>query len=153
MTDFAVRSFAVLTNRKRTIIALVHTVVFLSLAVWNTLRAAAAIGLIAALRSPSPHLPGRGSAIAMTVIYSIVSSILWWLVSISRCAVERVYFGFCATSSSFGLLRALLGSEGMQFAQYIRVSMLACGIVTGFVILRMHSAAATGLVGTEDSAL
>ncbi len=141
--------FAVLTNRKRTVIALVHTVVFLSLAVWQTLRASAAVGLVAVLRASALHvspIPGRGSAIAMTAIYLIVSSILWWLVSISRCAVERVYFGFCATSASFGLLRALLGSSGMQFAQYIRVTMLACAIVAGFAIYRMHDVAASGLV-------
>ena len=148
--------FAVLTNRKRTIIALVHTVAFLSLAVWQTLRAASSIGLVAVIRAAAKHvspIPGRGGAIAMTVIYLIVSSILWWLVSISRSTVERVYFGFCATSASFGLLRALLGSSGMQFAQYIRVSMLACAIVAGFAILKMHSAAATELVGIKDSAL
>jgi hypothetical protein len=145
--------FSVLTTRKRTIIALVHTVVFLSLAVWQTLRASASVGLIAVVRAASLHvspIPGRGSAIALTVIYLIVSSILWWLVSISRTAIERVYFGFCATSASFGLLRALFGSSGTQFAQYVRVTMLACAIIAGFVILRMHGAAATELVAEAE---
>ena len=136
--------FAVLTNRKRTIIALVHTVVFFTLALVNTLRASPTVGLMSVWRAGallSGPMPGRGAAIAVTTIYLIVSSILWWLVSISRCFWERVYFAFCATSASFGLLRALVGSQGMQFAQYIRVCMLACAIGMGIVILRMYEAA------------
>lgn len=131
--------FAVLTNRKRTVVALVHSVFFLALAIWNTLKASFSVGLIFALISPG-HV-GRGSAIAMTVIYGIVSAILLWLVGLSRCAVERTYFAFCATSASFGLLRALVGSVGMQPAQYIRVSMLSAAVVTGLFILRMYDSA------------
>jgi hypothetical protein len=128
--------FGVLTNRKRTVIALVHSVFFLLLAIWNTVTPSHAVGLVAALRSAS-HT-GLRSAVAMAAIYFIVSAILLWLVSLSRSAVERAYFSFCATSASFGLLRALAGSRGLEVAQYIRVSMLMAAVVTGFFIVRMY---------------
>jgi hypothetical protein len=128
--------FAVLTNRKRTLIALVHSIFFLALAAWNTLKAGVSVGLVRSLISQT-HT-GRASAIAMTAVYLIVSAILLWLTGLSRCAIERAYFAFCSTSASFGLLRALVGSEGMQPAQYIRVAMLSAAVVTGFFILRMY---------------
>jgi hypothetical protein len=68
-------------------------------------------------------------------VYVIVSSVLLWLTAISRGTVERLYFAFVTTSASFGLLRQLLGDPSMHAAVYIRVTMLACAVVTGASML------------------
>ena len=77
----------------------------------------------------------------MLGIYLVVSTILLILVRVSTCARERLYFAFCATSASFGLLRILLGDSHLFIAQYVRVGMLACAVLTGYIILRRHSEA------------
>jgi len=69
-------------------------------------------------------------------IYLIVASILAWLVSISRCLRERVYFAFCACSATFGLLRTIFGDPAIPAAQYMRVIMLSSAIMVGVLILR-----------------
>ena len=119
-----VPSCKILNTRKRVVVALVHTVVFLGVAVLGFFFA------VAPLRASSPP-----SAWILAGVYTIVSSALLWLTSISRGAVERLYFACCATSASFGLLRQLLGDPAMYAAVYVRVAMLACAVATGFWML------------------
>ena len=122
--------FTILTNRKRALIALAHSVVFLGIALHGF--AAPRHGVF--VRHVSVAAGGS------VVIYSIVASILGWLTRISRCTRERIYFAFCTGSASFGLLRTLFGDTALPVAQYLRVSMLACAVVLGFFIYRWHSA-------------
>jgi hypothetical protein len=75
----------------------------------------------------------------MLVVYLIVSSILWQLTRISRCFLERLYFGFCSLSATAGLLRTVFGDPPMHLAVIFRVLMLTCAVITGFVILKEHS--------------
>jgi len=65
-----------------------------------------------------------------------VASILSWLVSISRCAKERLYFALCASSATFGLLRTIFGDVNLPAAQYLRVAMLTSAVAVGAWILR-----------------
>ena len=112
--------YTILTTRKRVIVALVHSVVFLVVATFGLFTT------VGALHRASPV-----SAWMVAGIYVIVSSILLWLTGISGRAGERAYFGFCTTSASFGLFRQLLGDPPMHLAVYVRVAMLACAVVTG----------------------
>jgi hypothetical protein len=114
------KSHRILNTRKRVVVALVHTVVFLAIAVLGFFFP------VAALRIGSPP-----SAWIIAGVYVIVSSVLLWLTAISRGAVERLYFGFVTTSASFGLLRQLLGDPSMHAAVYVRVTMLTCAVVMG----------------------
>jgi hypothetical protein len=114
----------ILNTRKRVVVALVHTVVFLGVAVLGFFFA------VAPLHQTSPL-----SAWILAGVYTIVSSVLLWLTSISRGAIERLYFAFCTTSAGFGLLRQLLGDPAMHIAVYVRVTMLACAVVTGVGML------------------
>ncbi len=124
--------FAILTNRKRTIIALIHSVFFF---------------LLAAVTSTSPRIgpfwnrvhSHPGSAIAMVVVYLIVSTILIVLTLYSRGLLERLYFGFCSTSATVGFFRALVGDPPFHAAQIVRVGMLALAVVVGFIVLREHA--------------
>jgi hypothetical protein len=122
--------FAILSNRKRAVIALVHSVVFLGI----TLH-----GFI----SPRPALvlrgPGVVSGLILVGIYLIVASILTWLVSISRCAPERLYFALCTTSATFGLLRTVFGDAALPAAQYMRAIMLTSAVIVGTWIFRSFS--------------
>jgi len=122
--------FAVLTNRKRTLIALVHSVVFWGIALHGFASPKAAV-----------VLQGSGAAAGITLmaIYLTVASILSWLVSISRCTRERLYFALCASSASFGLLRTIFGDTGLPAAQYLRVAMLTSAVAVGAWILRSFS--------------
>jgi len=122
--------FAVLTNRKRTLIALVHSVVFLGIALHGFASPKAAVVL---------HGSRAAAGIALIAIYLTVASILSWLVSISRCARERVYFVLCASSASFGLLRTIFGDAGLPAAQYLRVAMLTSAVAVGAWMLRSFS--------------
>ena len=124
--------YAILTNRKRAIIALIHSVFFL---------------MVAAVGITSPRLlpiwlrlhDAFSAALAMLIIYLIVSSILWQLARVSRCSLERFYFGFCALSATVGLLRSIFGDPPMHLAIFIRVLLLTCAVVMGLVILKEHS--------------
>jgi predicted membrane channel-forming protein YqfA (hemolysin III family) len=69
----------------------------------------------------------------------IVSSVLIVLFRVSRPAIEKLYFAFCATSASLGLLRNLIGDQNVRPARYFRFLMLLCAVLTGVVILRHHS--------------
>jgi hypothetical protein len=121
--------FGVLTNRKRAFIALIHSVVFLGVACHGFL-------------SPKAGILHGSSAVGDFVligIYMIVASILAWLVGISRCARERVYFALCASSATFGLLRIIFGDATISPAQYMRVIMLSSAVVVGIMILRSYA--------------
>jgi hypothetical protein len=121
--------YAILTNRKRAIVALVHSVVFLLIA----LRSLA----VGATLTPIWTKTELAGPIAILCIYLIVSTILIWLMAISRCAKEKLYFGFCATSAALGLLRNVVGDPGPGL--YLRAGMLICAVITGVIIVRGHS--------------
>ncbi|MGE5109936.1 MAG: hypothetical protein ACM3JB_03690 [Acidobacteriaceae bacterium] len=124
--------YAILTNRKRAIIALVHSVFFL---------------LVAMIQLAStPMLPIRirihsafGSAMALLAIYLIVTAVLLILASYSRCSLERLYFALCGTSAGAGLFRAVFGDLPLHLAGIVRVLMLGFAIFAGLAILREHS--------------
>ena len=128
------RRYVILTNRKRAIIALVHTVAFLALAV--------ATGTMTV---QSLHAGSRASAWIVAGIYLLVTMALLVLTAISGTARERLYFACCTTSAGFGLARQLLGDQQVHAAVYVRVAMLACAVFLGVVILREHSAPAPSL--------
>jgi hypothetical protein len=132
--------FAILTNRKRALIALVHSLVFLGIALHGFV-------------SPRPALtlrgPGAVSGLILVAIYLIVASILAWLVSISRCALERLYFVLCTSSATFGLLRTIFGDTTLPAAQYLRVIMLASAVVVGAWIFRFLARPLPGDVLSE----
>lgn len=121
--------FGVLTNRKRALIALIHSVVFLGIATHGFVSSKAGI------------LHGQGAAadFILIAIYLVVASILAWLVSLSRCVRERIYFAFCASSATFGLLRTIFGDPAIPAAQYMRVVMLSSAVIVGTLIFRSFS--------------
>ena len=119
-------SYFVITNKKRAIVALAHSVAFLGLAI-AMYKPPKAIGFAT-----------TGSTI-MTVVYCIVTSILLWLTLASRVREERLYFGLCATSAGFGLLRMVVASPLLATAAvYVRVSMLAMAVMVGVGLWRTH---------------
>ncbi|HET9306341.1 MAG TPA: hypothetical protein VFO46_09965 [Candidatus Sulfotelmatobacter sp.] len=122
--------FGVLTNRKRAFIALIHSVVFLGIALHGFLAPKAGI-----LRSSAT------GDLLVVAIYLIVASILAWLVSVSRGIRERGYFALCASSATFGLLRTIFGDAAIPGAQYLRVIMLTSAVAVGFLIVRSFSRA------------
>jgi len=121
--------FGVLNSRKRVVIALVHSFFFLGIALHGFVSPKAGI------------MRGAGAVgdLVLIGIYLVVASILAWLVTISCCPRERVYFALCASSATFGLLRAILGDSALPVAQYKRVIMLSSAVVVGFLILRNFS--------------
>lgn len=129
-------SYGILNSRKRAIIALVHSVVFLAIA---------GIGLSATPKSgllyPEWH-PSAGN-IAIFCVYLIVSGVLWTLTAYSRCVRERLYFGLCSASASIGLLRALLGDPVAHVGPIARVLLLGTAVIVGFSITNYHGEAAT----------
>ena len=117
--------FYILTNRKRALIALAHSIVFLAIAVRG----------FASPRQPLGQGSGLVPGAALLVIYLTVGSILAWLTRLARCAKERTYFVLCTCSAAFGFLRTLFGDAALPAAQYLRVIMLACAVLTGLWIL------------------
>ncbi|MGA8234878.1 MAG: hypothetical protein WB918_00065, partial [Candidatus Sulfotelmatobacter sp.] len=124
--------FSILTNRKRALVALAHSVVFLLIAVRQMVAATPADGVLA----PSTVRPGTW---ALRGIFSIVSAVLLWLLIISRGWMEKFYFGFCAVSATSGLLRTAAGDQAFHSGVYIRVVMLVSAVVVGLLIVRRHS--------------
>jgi hypothetical protein len=122
--------FGVLNNRKRASIALIHSLVFLGLAMHG-------------FASPKSGVlqPGSGATgdFVLIGIYLIVASILAWLVGVARCTKERVYFALCASSATFGLLRTIFGDATIPVAQYMRAIMLTSAVTVGAWILRCFS--------------
>jgi len=121
--------FGVLNNRKRALIALIHSVVFLGIASHGFLSPKMGI------------LRGSGATgdFILIGIYLVVASILAWLVSLSRCLRERAYFVLCTSSATFGLLRAIFGDGTIPAAQYLRVIMLSSAVAVGILIVRSFS--------------
>ncbi len=124
--------FAIINNRKRAIIALVHSVVFLGVA---------AVQL--AISHARPFSLRGEKLVAGTVlliIYVIVTTVLLILLRFSSCTKERLYFGLCAASAAFGLVRIVLG-DPILHANVLRVLLLGCAVIIGTGILRTHSSA------------
>ncbi len=125
--------FAIINNRKRAIIALIHSVFFLGVA---------AVQL--AISHAHPFSVRSEKVVAGTVlliIYVIVTTVLLILLRFSSCTKERLYFGLCAASAAFGLVRILLGDPVLH-ANVLRVLLLGCAVIIGTGILRTHSSAA-----------
>jgi len=121
------RRYVILSNRKRAIIALVHTVAFLLLAVYTGML------LVRPLH--------RGSPLAGWILagaYVVITGVLMVLAAVGGNVMERLYFGLCTTSAGFGLIRQVLGDASVPAAVYVRVVLLACAVVMGTVILREH---------------
>ena len=85
------------------------------------------------------HRQGAVGDFILMGIYLVVSCILAWLVGISRCLSERVYFALCTCSATFGLLRAVFGDAGIPVAQYLRVILLSGAVAVGIAIVRSFS--------------
>ena len=126
--------FSILTNRKRAIVALVHSVVFLLIAVRQMFAVNPAAGLW--VRSTV----SRGTWI-LCGIFAIVSAILLWLLVISGGWMEKIYFGLCTVSASSGLVRTAAGDHAFHAGLYIRVVMLVSAVLVGLLIVRVHSRA------------
>ncbi len=128
----SMRDFSILTNRKRAIVALVHSIVFLFIASWQMVLAAPAAGVWLPANVPTRTWVLCG-------IFGVVSVILFWLFMVSRGWTEKLYFGMCTVSASSGLLRTVLGDQAFHAGLYIRVVMLASAVLVGLVIMRIHS--------------
>ena len=123
-------SFTILNSRKRAIIALTHTIVFLCVAALHTaLSHASAISL---------HGNWVGGGIVLVAIYTIVTTVLLVLLRMASHATERLYFALCATSAAFGLLGVLFRDSALH-AGVLRMFLLSCATVVGLIILRTHS--------------
>lgn len=123
--------FAILTNRKRAIIALVHALVFLLIATWQIIAATPALGIWVRAAVPT-------GTWVLCGIYGVVSAVLLWLFAISRGWMEKIYFGLCTVSAASGLLRTIVGDQGFHSGRYIRVVMLTSAVVVGLMIVRLH---------------
>ena len=130
----SMNGFSILTNRKRAIVALAHSLVFLLIAVRQMVAAtpAAGVWIRSAVRPGTWILCG---------IFAIVSSILFWLLIISRGWMEKIYFAFCTISAGSGLLRTAAGDQVFHTGLYIRVVMLVSAAMVGLLIVRTHSRA------------
>ncbi len=125
--------FAIITNRKRAIIALVHSVFFLGVAGMQL-----AISHAVAF---SIHRERIAGSVILLAVYVIVTTVLVVLLRFSHCAKEKLYFALCAASAAFGLVRILLGDPVLH-ANVLRVLFLAGAVLIGTAILRGHSAVA-----------
>ena len=126
------REFAILTNHKRAIIALAHSVVFLLIAVRQMISSAPAAGIWV------PSAVSTGTWI-LCAVFAVVSGILLWLFAISRAWIEKLYFALCTVSATSGLLRTAAGDQAFHVGLYIRVVMLASAVLVGTLVVRMHS--------------
>ena len=123
--------FAIITNRKRAIIALVHSVFFLGVAGMQL--------AVSHAEAFSIHREKIAGSIILLAVYVIVTTVLVVLLRFSHCAKEKLYFALCAASAAFGLVRILLGDPVLH-ANVLRVLFLACAVLIGTTILRDHSA-------------
>jgi len=124
--------FSILTNRRRAVVALVHSVVFLLIGVRQMVAARPAAGIWV------PSSVSRGTWI-LCGIFALVSAILLWLFSISRGWMEKIYFALCTVSATSGLLRTAAGDQAFHAGLYIRVIMLVSAVLVGLLIVRVHS--------------
>ena len=123
-------SFSILNSRKRAIIALIHTVIFLGVAALQTALSHA--------RAFSLHGDRVVGGIVLLSIYTIVTTVLLVLLRYSTHSNERLYFALCATSAAFGLVRVLWGDPALH-AGVFRVCLLSAAVIVGVMILRTHS--------------
>ena len=122
--------FTIITNRKRAIIALVHSIFFLLVASMQL--------AVSRAQAFSIHREKIAGSVILLAIYIIVTTVLLLLLRAAHCAKEKLYFGLCAASAAFGLVRLLLGDPVLH-ANIARVLLLLCAVITGTVILRNHS--------------
>jgi len=122
-------SFSILNSRKRAIIALIHTVIFLGVAALQTALSHA--------KAFSLHGDKVAGGLALLTIYTIVTTVLLILLRYATHSSERLYFALCATSAAFGLLRILLGDPALH-AGVLRVCLLSAAVIVGVMILRAH---------------
>jgi hypothetical protein len=123
-------SFSILNSRKRAIIALVHTVIFLAVA-----------GIQAAVSHAEPlaiHGSRATSGFVLLTIYVVVTTVLLLLLRASDSTKEKLYFALCAGSASFGLVRIVMGDQVLH-VNVMRVLLLSCALLVGMLILRTHS--------------
>ena len=127
--------YAILTNRKRAIIALIHSVVFLFIA----LRSVAVPGSTSGIFHSLQLHTGIAGSVTLTAIFLTVTAILVTLFYYSGNFREKLYFGFCSISAATGLLRCLIGDPPFHSANYIRAGMLVCAVAVGTLIWRGYS--------------
>lgn len=123
-------SFSILNSRKRAIVALVHSIVFLAVA-----------GIQALVSHAEPlaiHGSRATSGLILLGIYVVVTTVLLVLLKASDCTKEKLYFALCAGSASFGLLRIVMGDQVLH-VNIMRVLLLGCAVLVGMLILRTHS--------------
>jgi len=133
--------YFLLTNRKRAIVALAHSVAFLLIALYG------AVTVVRPLGRASP-----GAAWIMAGVYGAVTLALAILTALAGNWRERLYFGFCTTSAGFGLLRQILGDPPLHYAVYVRIVMLGCAVATGVAIVRAHGGPHRGPVAAAEAA-
>jgi hypothetical protein len=127
------KRFRILNSRKRAIIAPVHSAVFSLLAIYQfVIRYHPRPLLLATLHVAGP--------LVLTFVYFIVTAVLLMLFAISASAFERLYFFFCATSAGTGLIRVAIGDSTIDAGNLMRVMMLGCAVISGWIVLRQHSA-------------
>ena len=136
------RGFSILTNRKRAVIALAHSIVFLLVALRQMLAATPASGIWATASVST------GTWI-LCAIFTIVSIILLWLLAISRGWMEKFYFAFCTASATSGLVRTAAGDHAFHAGIYIRVIMLVSAVLVGLLIVRTHRLRGMELAETD----
>jgi hypothetical protein len=124
-------SFSILNSRKRAIIALIHTIIFLGVAALQTALSHA--------KAFSLHGDKVTGGIVLLAIYMVVTTVLLILLKMASHATERLYFSLCATSAALGLLRVLLGDPALH-AGVLRVLLLSGAVIVGTIILRTHHA-------------
>jgi len=133
--------FAIINNRKRAIIALIHSVFFLGVA---------AVQLAISHAAPlNMHGERATAGTILLAIYVIVTTVLLVLLRFSACAREKLYFALCAASAGFGLVRIVMGDPVLH-ANVLRVLLLFMAVIVGSLILRTHSAASRQLQLQED---
>jgi hypothetical protein len=127
--------YGILHNRKRVLVALIHSVIFLGIATHGFVAPKAGIG------------GGRGGAadFALLALYLVVAAILSWAVSVSRCVMERAYFALCGSGVSFAAIRTIFGDSAVPFAQDLRFLSLCSAVAIGLMLLRSFSTRAPEL--------
>lgn len=124
--------FGILTNRKRALVALIHSIVFLMIAFRQMIVVTPAVGIW------SPSNVSVGTWI-LCAIFVTVSAILFWLFTLSRHWIEKLYFGLCTVSATSGLFRTAFGDQTFHAGLYVRVIMLVSAVLVGLLIVRIHS--------------
>lgn len=136
-------AFSILNTRKRAVVALVHSVVFLLIAIRQMVAVTPAAGIFL-------HAPVARGTWILCGIFAVVSIILLWLFLISRGAMEKLYFGLCTVSASAGLLRTAFGDQSFHAGLYVRVMMLVSAVFVGWLIVRSHSRRAAAYARSNE---